>query len=261
MTKEVKKDLIIGAYDRYGWDQIKFWVNSIDKCGFKGNKVMIVFNSDGDTVKRLADKGFHVVAFNRDANGNFTYSNPKIPVHVDRFFHIWHTLSRLVPEDRPRYVITTDVRDVVFQTDPSQYLSDNLNMFGSGKSIVAASELLEYQHEPWGDQNLRECFGPLFYDMYKDKEIFNVGTIGGTYHGVKDLALMIFQMSLNRPIPIVDQAVFNFLLQQEPYYSDTIKDRGTWAATLGTTLDPNKRKAFEPFWLGKPPTYDNDGTV
>lgn len=241
------KDLIIGAYSNYNWDQIKYWVNSIDKCGFTGKKVIIMFTIDPVTVQNLLDKGFEVIQ---------APLTPGLPVHVDRFAHIWNYLD--ITKEKYRYVITTDVRDVVFQTNPSDWFVRNMH---HGYNMVAASELLQYQYEPWGNNNLYECFGPFFHQKYKDREIYNVGTIGGFYETVKDLALMIFQMSLNRPIPIVDQAVYNFLLYQEQYKLNTIFDRNTWAATLGTTLDPSKSKSFEPHWLDNIPWYTDDGIV
>ena len=36
------KDLIIGAYTNYNWDQIKYWVNSIEKSGFTGDKEFFI---------------------------------------------------------------------------------------------------------------------------------------------------------------------------------------------------------------------------
>ena len=35
------KDLIIGGASGYNWDQLKYWVNSINKTGFKGDVVIV----------------------------------------------------------------------------------------------------------------------------------------------------------------------------------------------------------------------------
>ncbi len=35
-------DMYVGCFDGYSWDQIKFLVNSLDRTGFTGRKVMIV---------------------------------------------------------------------------------------------------------------------------------------------------------------------------------------------------------------------------
>jgi hypothetical protein len=59
-------DLVIGCYDNYSWEIINFWVNSLDKSGFDGRRIMIVMNSDTDTAERLAQKNFAIVTFERE---------------------------------------------------------------------------------------------------------------------------------------------------------------------------------------------------
>lgn len=250
------KDLIIGCYTNYDWNKIKYWVNSIIRSGFDGHKVMIVMNSNKETVKKLTDVGFTVIAFNENENGYY-YNQTKIPVHVERFFHIWDVLNKL--NDKPRYVITTDVKDVVFQRNPSEAIEEYL-AFQSKYSMIASSESMLYKDEPWGNENLLQTFGPYFHEYYKNNEIFNVGVLAGDYAQIKDLCLNIFQMAINRPIPIVDQAVYNFLLWQKPWSDTTLKlqSESGWAAQLGTTMDPNKLSSFKPFLTEPSPYMLND---
>ena len=63
------KDLIIGGSTNYDWDKLKYWVNSINKSGFEGDKVLILFNCDKNTVDKVVAAGFTVVAVNKDADG------------------------------------------------------------------------------------------------------------------------------------------------------------------------------------------------
>lgn len=248
------KDLIIGAYTGYNWDQLKFWCNSINMSGFTGKKMIIAYDvHDAPTLTKLIEIGFTVLTPPEQHKG--------IPIHVDRFFWIWMALANL-SADPPEYIITTDVRDVVFQSNPATWLRIHPEWQNRDR-LVVASESLKYKDEPWGNQNIRQCFGDGFGDHYANRTIYNVGSFAGSFEVVRDLALMIFQMAINRPIPIVDQAVFNFLLYQQPYKSftqfDAIDDG--WAATLGTTMDPRKIKDFEPHWLDSPPAADEDGVV
>ena len=252
------KDIVIGAYTNYDWAKIKYWVNSLNKSGFNGHKMMIVFNSDKETVKKLTDSGFTVIAFNENENGYY-YNSTKIPIHVERFFHIWDVLSKV--KEEIRYVVTTDVKDVIFQKNPSEALEEYL-AFQTKYNLIAASESIHYKNEPWGNQNLYETFGPYFYEKYKNNMIYNVGVIAGDYEYVRDLCLNIFQMSINRPIPIVDQAVYNFLLSQKPLSDVTLKlnSESGWAAQLGTTMDPTKIESFKEF-LTEPSPVMVDGVV
>jgi hypothetical protein len=255
------KDLIIGVSDGYAWDKLKYWVNSINRSGFAGARVLIALNCGKETIRRLNDEGVQVVSPETDADGNAVYHSP-IPVHVERFFHLAHVLGELGRDQRPRYVITTDVRDVVFQSNPSEWL--DRRAAGAGRdaglpALIVGSEGLKYKDEPWGDKNLFQTFGPYVYETYKDHTIYNVGTIAGTHEAVKDLAMMIFQMSINRPIPIVDQAVFNFLLQQSPYRTTTLfadPDASAFACQAGTLMDPAKMAAFRPKLLCPEPLFD-----
>lgn len=250
------KDLIIGCYTNYDWSKVKYWVNSINRSGFDGHKMMIVMNSDRDTVHRIVDAGFTVIAFDKTEEG-FSYKNTKIPVHVERFFHIWDVLSKV--KEKIRYVITTDVKDVVFQKNPSEFLTENLGLRPWAR-LAASSESIRYMDEPWGNQNLHEAFGGFFHEQYKNNLIYNVGVLAGEYEYVKDLCLNIFQMSINRPIPIVDQAVYNFLLWQKPWEAVTVKldSESGWAAQLGTTMDPTKIEQFKPHLAEPSPHMIND---
>jgi hypothetical protein len=153
-----------------------------------------------------------------------------------------------------RYVITTDVRDVVFQSNPVDWLYNNLGY----KKIVVGSECLKYKDEPWGDNNIKETFGDYVYNKMRDNTIYNVGIIGGYGKYVSDLCLDITVNTVNRPIKICDQAVFNFLVMNQ-MYKDQIYFAGlqdNWAAHLGTIADSTKMDYFRPNLLEPEPTFD-----
>ena len=245
------KDLIIGCSTNYDWSKLKYWINSINKSGFEGDKVMILMNCDSDTVQKVVDAGFGVIGFNKDEKGNLNYSS-SMPVHTERFLHIYNYLR----DKDYRYVITTDVKDVVFQKNPIEFLEAEC----ISKNLVFASESILYKDEPWGDQNLKETFGPFIYEQFKNNEIFNVGVLAGHGYAIRDLALNIFVACLNRPIPICDQSTFNFMISQNPYTSLSrycFSEDG-WAAQLGTTGDPSKASQFDPVLLEPKPKFNGD---
>jgi hypothetical protein len=149
------------------------------------------------------------------------------------------------------------VKDVVFQNNPSYFLEENLDK--TSKQFIFASESMLYKDEPWGNQNLLDTFGPFFHNIFKENEIYNVGVLAGRGDSMRDLAAMIFAMSLNRPIAIVDQSTFNFMISQEPYLSTSLylRSEDAWACQLGTTADPNKLQQFKPFILEPLPRLIN----
>jgi hypothetical protein len=250
------KDLIIGCTTNYDWNKLKYWVNSINKSGFQGDKVMVAFNIDYETIEKLSQAGFQVILPGKPNEQAQRYEyQSSLPVHVERFVHIYNYLNT---HDEYRFVITTDVKDVVFQKDPTKFLGMEL----PGAKLMFASESMLYKDEPWGNQNLMETFGPFFHERFKDNIIYNVGVLAGRAESMRDLCAMIFVMSVNRPIPIVDQSTFNFMISQEPYKSTAryMTSEEGWACQLGTTADPSKLEQFKPFLLEPSPTMV-DGEV
>ena len=246
------KDLAIAAFDRYEYEQLQYWVNSLQMSGFTGDIVLIIFNGSFETVQKLVNKGVQVVALGVDQAKQRYVHQSNMPVHTERFFHIYNYLS----EHGYKYnrVITTDVKDVIFQQDPFKWLDKYQD-----KPIVVGSECMYYKDEPWGDLNLKQAFGDFFYQRFKNNIIYNVGVILGNVFYVRDLCLQIFQMCLNRPIPIVDQAVFNFLLATRPY-QDCVQFcqlSDALVCHLGTTSDPTKPEFL--FSLTEKPPIFEDG--
>lgn len=241
------KDLLIGAYTGYSWDQLKNWVSSIKRTGFTGDIILVAFETTQSTVNKLKDEGVEVITLNDSLN----YKS-RIPIHVERFIFIYHHLKKR----QYRYVLTTDVKDVIFQLNPFLWIEKNINE----KKIIISSESILYKDEPWGNDNLLSCFGKYIYNELYEKEIYNVGVIAGEYEYVKDLCLHLFTMSTNRPISIVDQAVFNLLVHTQPWKNivKNVKSEDGWACQLGTTADPNKIESFRPKLLEKEPIIVGD---
>ncbi len=241
----VKKNLIIGAFSGYSYKQLCPWIKSLEESGFVGDKVLIVFGQIAtETATQLREHGIELVAA----------TPSKLPIHVDRFGHMYDYLETRFSQYK--YVITTDVRDVYFQANPVTWLSTFLGEY----DMVTGSECIQYCHEPWGNQNLLETYGPYFYEKFKNNTIYNVGVLGGTAEFMKDMFFHIYQASLNRPIPIVDQAVFNVLIQSKPFRECTkfAKQEYGWACHAGTVADPTKLAHFKPYLLeNEPKVKDN----
>jgi hypothetical protein len=241
-------DLIIGGCTNYGINELKPWVLSINEvCDENVSKVMCVGNASQETRDWLLEQGFAIVDMPQI---------PNIPVHVLRFLSI-HDYLRTHWE-LYRFVVTTDVKDVYFQSNPFTWLEENL----VNSKLVAGSESIRYKNEAWGNENLYQTYGPYVYEQFCNNEIYNVGTIGGESEYVKDLVFNIFTNATNRPIPIVDQAVYNVLIKTQPY-KDVIffaKQSDGWACQAGTTVDPSKIEKFRPYLTEPEPNFI-DGIV
>ena len=232
------KDLIIGGCTNYGINQLKPWVLSAKEvAGINNEVVLVVGNATQETIEWLKGQYVTVVPM-MQVEG--------IPIHVLRFLSIYEYLHK--NWTKYDYVVTTDVKDVYFQTDPFKFLVD--------RKLVIASEGLKYKDEPWGNENLYQAYGPYVYDQFKENEIFNVGTFGGQSEYVKDMVFHIFTNAINRPIPICDQAVFNVLINTQPF-KDIASKTIQWAAELGTIMDPSKIEQFRPNLIFSEPVFED----
>ena len=235
------RDLIIGGCTNYDYDKVKCWINSVNRSGFDGDKVLIVFDGTEEFMKNVVENGFDVYNASLDKN---------VAIHVQRFLAI----SDYIRNNPARYVITTDVRDVVFQYNPVEWLEKNLGE----KKIVVSSECLRYENEGWGNQNLYETFGPYVHNLLKKNIIFNVGILAGHGEYIRDLCFNIALHSQGKPIKICDQAVFNQLIDSV-FYKDKIyfsQMANGWAANLGTVADERKMHVFKPHLLEGEPKFD-----
>lgn len=257
-----EKDLVIGFITDYtDYGKIKPYVNSLNRCGFTGDKIMVVYNIGYDIVNQLQQDGFTVIGFERDEiNNRFVYKQ-KFNVVVSRFFHIWFLLKEM--EKKYRYVISVDVADVIFQKNPSAWLAENMN----GKKLCVGAENLKYKDESWGIHNMYQSFGDIAAIYMQDKPIYNAGTVAGEFDTFLDFCYNIFLLCQGAPMDVPggggpDQAALNILLSLEPYKSITKFNthEDDWACQCGTTVDPNKINSFRPNFLVKtePVWRDND---
>jgi hypothetical protein len=240
------KDLIVGCISNYSPQHINNWVKSIDRSGFTGDKIMISFGVPQETLTFLGENGFEVYSF--EPNGRH--------IVIERFYALWALLSQL--EDEYRYIITTDVKDVIFQTNPSKWLENNL----LNKKILVSSECLKYVDEDWGNSNLHLSY-PQFYEYNKNNTIYNAGTIAGDFDYMKDFFIHIFNLSLIGGDPQPDQAALNILIHTNPF-KDQVKfatQEEGWCCQLGTTLDPRIKEEYSPLLLEPIPSYNYKGEV
>ena len=243
-----QKDLIVGGCTNYGINQLKPWILSVNETMPDADKVMCVGNASPETRNWLSEQGFDIV----------NMPNMNVPIHVLRFLSIYDYLRK--NWEKYRYVVTTDVKDVFFQSSPFKWMEDNF--INGTDELVAGSEGMRYCDEPWGNDNLMQAYGPYVHQQFKDNTIYNVGVLGGTSEYMKDLVFNIFTNAINRPIPIVDQAVFNVLINTQPYKSKIFlaQNKHAWACQAGTMVDPSKIEAFRPFLLEGEPVFE-EGVV
>ena len=230
------KDIVVGFITGYSFDKIAPWVNSLDRSGFTGTKAMICYNISYDVAEELTKRGYTVCAFKKNDEMKRLEYKQDFSIMCERFLHLWYFLKS--QKSQYRYIITTDVKDVVFQSNPSEWLENNLG----DKKINAACESMYYKDEDWGTHNLLKSFGPVIHQAYNDNLIFNAGVISGEFETMLDVFLNIYMLTQGTAQHIEggggpDQAAWNILLGMKTYHDvarKTMSEEG-WAAQLGTT--------------------------
>lgn len=247
-------DAIVGAVTNYTAEHIRLWLNSIKRSGFKGSVILMAFDTPTEIVEDFKRMGVDWVPA-VTTNGPFN-------IVVERFRYI-PELIRSAPFPL-NSVILTDVRDVVFQTDPSPHLARLLN----DHAIVASSEGIRYKDEPWGRDNVRLAFGQSAYEEVKDKVIANAGVIAGKADAISHLSSLIYRFCRTATSMWIpggggpDQAAYNLITQGTSLMTSVnfTTHSDEWAAQLGTT-GPQVQTRWGQHVVEELPTINAEGVV
>ena len=202
-------DVTIGVIRGMDWTTLAPYANSLSRCGFKGARVMFVENEPEEVVQNLRDLGF--VVLQRAPTKYSEHDKIALPEHWAYGYHRFEPVIELLKNNRFRFVIWTDTRDVVFQADPVPYLE---TMFPSqiafaGLSHVSAGcpyndnwiRLAAQNDELW--QNVRHC------------QTLACGTFAGTQEAILDLMQDMYDGCA--AAAVTDQGMFNCLIRTSPY--------------------------------------------
>ena len=260
---KVKQYCIIGAITKYAPDDVTAFVNSINKTGFTGGRYMITYDVPSETITYLKESGFEVV------------EKDKLPTDLDGKHHVWGTeewgeysnpivvyrfkhLHQLLTSDNFIYdrAIVVDVKDTIFQSDPSVWMEKNQT-----HPILVGSESILVKDMAWSSVNYRLSF-PHLYNTVKNKLSYCAGVIAGDTSEISRLFIEIFNLSIktNHEAEPPDQAAMNMLIETDQF--NTITQRVThtdgWVTHLGVSLsDP---KQYTKNLQDKPPII-KDGKI
>ena len=213
------KYTIVGCITKYGIEQIRPFVESIDMSGFAGEKLMLVYDISQDTIEYLTNKGWLIVQ-----------SEPQQHIILQRFRDMYSLLHQYETD----VVIWVDVKDIVFQKDPTNWL----NMW-MRKDILAFSESLKFGDEEWARLNAGTSF-PMEWEWLQNEEIYCAGTIVGKKEAIRDLFIDIYRWSLttSNPQQLADQAAYNILIHMHQWKDKVqfVKQQEGFAAQLHLKL-------------------------
>ena len=234
--------IILGCITKYKPEDIRPFVESIEETGYKGKKIMMVYEVPQETIDYLKSKGWEL------------YQN-ELQQHIilQRFRDIYKLLEQFPNED----VIWCDVKDVIFQTDPTDWIE--LNMDGS---IMAFSECITMKDDPWACVNSGTSF-PLEWEWLQNKVSYCAGTIVGDSDYLRDLFINIYRWSMTtaNSEQLSDQAAYNVLINLYPFMDcvQKVKQEEGFVTQLGTVLV--KKDEFKDVLLEPTPIVSSDYIV
>jgi len=241
-TGETKcSTVLLTAVSDYTPANIRNFVQSLKYSGFSGDKVAFAFTSQYSTIEYLRNSGFIVLLpTSEQTEWGYIHTQPngypRKNVFSDRF--LYYSLF-LKSNTHYKYCISTDCRDVIFQHDPSNDLSQKLD--DKDLDIIGSLEDIEYPFENWNDENLRINF-PEFHMSLRTKIIVNAGVIAGKTSPMSELFQSIYLISIGGrkhssiKLTSTDQSAYNILLSQKIWSDRTwySTNADPWAAQIGS---------------------------
>ena len=212
------KYTIAGCITKYGVDDIKPYVESIKQSGFKGEKLMLVYDVSQEVIEYLTNQEWLLVQGELNEH-----------IILQRFIDMYALLHQYETD----VIIWTDVKDVVFQKDPTEWLNKWMR-----RDILAFSECMIMKDEPWTCINSGTTF-PMEWEFgMKDQISYCAGTIIGKRNAIRDLFIEIYRWSKTTANPgqLSDQAAFNALINLEQFRSTTklVNQESGFVTQLGT---------------------------
>jgi hypothetical protein len=237
-------DLITGMASGYTWQTLQPFVLSLRRSGYTGRCVLIfgegrkeeVGHAPGYEPGAYAAKGYvHPV----DAAGDKEALYSKlleygVEAHDIGTFDEHPIMARfpviadLIDSIGPRYVLSVDTKDIVFQYDPTFWLEQYLG----NKEVCVVSEGSTYQQSLGNAKNIRVAFGEDMYESMKDEMVLNAGVIAGLpetvsklHRDVHELALTDLRLKEVQPgykEMVADQTAMNILLRRDRYRDKTL---------------------------------------
>ncbi len=193
--------VVIGAINHHEWPVVAPWIRSLRGTGFDGRVVLVAYEDIAD----------HVIDAMRRENVEVRRAKMEISVNRGRFKDFETILAEMPAET---LVIATDVRDVVFQSNPSK-LAELLKP-AEGLDIAVSSEGWRYCDSEWNLSTLRKVF-PSYETSMHGEEVYCSGVIVGTAASLKQMCARIWEISRTAPSFNGDQVAMNIILREPAF--------------------------------------------
>lgn len=242
---DAQDDLILGVLSNYDWRDIEAYAVSISRCGFRGRKILLVWNLTQYTRDQLAACGFELQ--------DVSPANMTVDFASEFFRHRDHlTQEFLHAHDEFRYIFWLDIRDLVVQTDPSLWMEQH------AARLVIPSEHVLIKDESCNDTWLKNVTDYETYRRVREFPLLNAGTIAGTTAVMSKFFTTLAQISDWTREVIVEQAAVNVLAHEPEFAGDLfVPEMRDGFAVTGYPCNPGYS---ERYWGAEIPTL-RDGVL
>jgi hypothetical protein len=225
MKKETTAILAVAS--GYTPEQVKPWVESLKTTGYDGKVFIVMYETLDNNDEALAE-------YFKESNFNIFKITPEGKTHIatQRFIDYAKILETEYFNDVD-IVIHTDIRDVIFQEDPSIWVRNNIEDY----QLLSTSEGITFRHEDWGGEAIEKHFGKEMFLKFADRETICSGIIAGKKEAMIKLCETVYELAFysQDPEAFVDQIFYAIAIYE--IYNDITKIVPAtldWCANLGT---------------------------
>jgi len=245
-----KSPLVLGSGTDYSAEQMRPFVSTLRETGFSGKVAIVVYDDQCVALRDLVKKfslslipvsrtpkwlprsiGRRIQNRNRmryvhhmlaKALPCFCWQRSLLELFSKALHHFYHISSgryflyfRYLNRQKEKftYILLSDVRDVIFQSDPFRY-----TRYAKSPGIYCFLDpTVRLGDEPLNTRWTRNLFGDAYYQTRKGSRIFCSGTIIGDYDSMIDLLhqmCAVLIKALPRAVGQIgdDQAAYNHLI-------------------------------------------------
>jgi len=200
------EDAVIGVVKSYDWPTLRPYAVSLARTGFAGAKILFVQGISQEARAGLTQLGFTLIDYAPLPSAQyFDFGRHRFKPVID--------FLRQCP-NRFRNIVWCDVRDLVFQSDPSAWLSRNAGT----RYIVAASECYKVKDETVCNDGWAKHTAPADYTWLREEDVLCSGTFAGDAVSMLGVFSRIYEMTLSNRDPLAaDQGMFQYIVRTSPY--------------------------------------------
>jgi hypothetical protein len=210
------QDLILGTVENYDFYEFRRFLISLRRTNFRGHVCLFVGPGiSRRTIARIRDYDVEVVPYRSkfpfvaDPHPDAPKSLPE-PIYVFNYRHFLYCDYLLKRGGKFRNVLITDVKDVVFQRDPFDFVvGDRIHLAMENPDIPVGSC-------PWTSQWILAGYPPEVLERLKDDELSCAGTtLAPVPRMMRYLELMLAEIvGMKDAYECADQAAHNLLLHE-----------------------------------------------